>query len=287
MCDSSDAKNGAEVNSEIVSVDDASVVVQNVSKRYVINQSRSDDARTVRTARGSIVVDALRDTSFVVTPGESVGLVGINGSGKSTLLSMLAGGQSPTTGRILTKSKPTLMGVSPALQADLSGERNIYLGCLALGMTPEAAKEQIDLITEWTELGDAIKRPMRTYSSGMSARLAFAISTAIDPEILLIDEALSTGDAAFSARAEDRMKELLNQAGNLFLVSHALGQIESNCKRTLWLNKGSVVADGPTETVIPRYRSWAHLVAKGEEEAARDALDKVREAYRAPRIVFQ
>ncbi len=153
-------------------VERANVVVDNVSKRYVISQGRSSDASMTRVSRGKTVVDAIVNASLIALPGESIGIIGLNGSGKSTLLSMIAGGLAPTSGRILTRSQPTLMGVSPALQPDLSGEHNIYLGCLALGMSPADARAQIPEIAEWTELGEAIKRPMKTYSSGMSARSA-------------------------------------------------------------------------------------------------------------------
>lgn len=265
----------------------ANVVVRKVSKRYVISQSRSDDANTVRASKNMIVVDALTDVSLVAKPSESVGLIGLNGSGKSTLLKLIAGGESPTSGEILVKSQPMLMGVSPALQQSLSGEANIYLGCLALGMTPAEAKEQIGMIAEWTELGDAIKRPMSTYSSGMGARLGFAISTAVNPEILLIDEALSTGDAAFGAKAQERMSELLDRAGNLFLVSHSIGQIEKNCQRTVWINKGRIISDGPTDEVAPTYHEWARLMGKPNKEPAHEYLESIITKYKAPSIVFE
>lgn len=265
----------------------ANVVVRNVSKRYVISQSRSDDANTVRAGKGKIVVDALTDVSLVATPGESIGLIGLNGSGKSTLLKLIAGGETPTNGEILVRAQPMLMGVSPALQQSLSGEANIYLGCLALGMSPKDAKNQIDIIADWTELGDAIKRPMSTYSSGMGARLGFAISTAVNPDILLIDEALSTGDAAFGAKAQERMTALLERAGNLFLVSHSIGQIEKNCERTIWINKGRIIADGLTEEVSPQYHEWARLMGKPNKDPAHEYLESITAEYKAPTIAFE
>lgn len=268
-------------------VEKANVVVDKVSKRYVISQARSDDASVAKAGKGKFVVDAVSDVSLVAYPGESIGLIGVNGSGKSTLLSMIAGGQAPTSGNILTSSQPTLMGVSAALQPALSGEHNIYLGCLSLGMKPADAKEQVAYITEWTELGDAIKRPMQTYSSGMSARLAFAIATAVNPEILMIDEALSTGDATFGAKAEKRMRELLEKAGNLFLVSHAIGQIEQNCKRTIWISKGKIVADGKTEDVSPQYHEWARLMGKDDKQPAHAFLESVQNEYRCPLILLE
>lgn len=279
-----DSLSPAQPGSDIKYVESANVVVDNVSKRYVISQGRSSDASMTRVSRGKTVVDAIVGASLIALPGESIGIIGLNGSGKSTLLSMIAGGLAPTSGRILTRSQPTLMGVSPALQPDLSGEHNIYLGCLALGMSRSDAKEQIGEITEWTELGDAIKRPMKTYSSGMSARLSFAISTAVRPDILMIDEALSTGDAAFGAKASARMHELLDRAGNLFLVSHAIKEIENNCNRAIWISKGRIIADGPTEVVAHQYHEWARLMGKKDKLPAHDYLGEVTASYSSPLV---
>ncbi len=276
-----------ESEPDINYVERANVVVDNVSKRYVISQGRSSDASMTRAGRGKTVVDAIVDASLIALPGESIGIIGLNGSGKSTLLSMISGGLAPTSGRILTRSQPTLMGVSPALQPDLSGEHNIYLGCLALGMSPNDAKDQIGEIAEWTELGDAIKRPMKTYSSGMSARLSFAISTAVRPEILMIDEALSTGDAAFGAKATARMEELLERAGNLFLVSHALGEIERNCSRAIWISKGHIIADGPTDIVATQYREWAKLMGRENKEPAHDFLSDIKQNFKKPLVLLE
>ncbi|MBE7340211.1 ABC transporter ATP-binding protein [Corynebacterium aurimucosum] len=267
-------------------VETANVVVDNVSKRYVISQGRSSDAKQERVSRNKTVVDAINNASLIALPGESIGIIGLNGSGKSTLLSMISGGLAPTTGRILTRSQPTLMGVSPALQPELSGEHNIYLGCLALGMSRREAKAQVTSIAEWTELGDAIKRPMKTYSSGMSARLSFAISTAVRPDILMIDEALSTGDAAFGAKASARMRELLGRAGNLFLVSHSIKEIERNCGRAIWISKGRIIADGPTEVVAPQYHEWARLMGKDDKHPAQEYLSEVTSNYKPPLILL-
>lgn len=277
---------GTENEPDINYIERANVVVDNVSKRYVISQGRSSDASMTRVGRGKTVVDAIVGASLIALPGESIGIIGLNGSGKSTLLSMIAGGIAPTAGRILTRSQPTLMGVSPALQPDLSGEHNIYLGCLALGMSRSDAKAQINEIARWTELGDAIKRPMKTYSSGMSARLSFAISTAVRPDILMIDEALSTGDAAFGAKASGRMQELLERAGNLFLVSHAIKEIEKNCVRTIWISEGRIIADGPTDVVAPQYHEWARLMGREDKGPADQYLSEIKKKYSAPMIIL-
>ena len=274
-------------NQPIEEIDDAAIVVNNVSKRYVISQSRSDDANTVRAGLGKIVVDALKDVSFAVRPSESIGLIGLNGSGKSTLLKLIAGGENPTSGEILVRSQPMLMGVNAALQGNLPGETNIYLGCLALGMSPSEATEQIPLLAEWTELGDAVKRPMSTYSAGMKARLAFAISTAVKPEILLIDEALSTGDAAFGWKARARMNEVLERAGNLFFVSHSIAQVEENCSRVLWINQGELIADGLSSEICSLYTEWAGLMSKDDKTPAKEFLAELPKYHLPAKVIIR
>ncbi|AQQ15789.1 Teichoic acids export ATP-binding protein TagH [Corynebacterium glaucum] len=265
---------------------DPTIVVDNVVKTYAIGRGGSEDLKNSRMLRGRQRVEALKGVSMVVSPGESVGIMGLNGSGKSTLLRLISGGEEPTTGRILVKSRPTLMGVAPALQRDLTGEQNIYLGCLALGMSPAEAREQIGIIAEWTELGEAIHRPMGTYSSGMGARLNFAISTSVNPEILLVDEALSTGDAAFGAKAEQRIGEVIDKAGNLLLVSHDIRTIEKLCDRAVWIHKGEVIEDGPMEEISPLYHEWARLLGKEDKAPAYDFLEGVKLNYSRPAIFF-
>ncbi len=264
--------------------DEPAVVVENVTKTYVIGRGTSEDLKNIRFLKPRQRVDALKGVSFVVDPGETIGVLGLNGSGKSTLLRLISGGEEPTSGRILVRSQPMLLGVAPALQRDLTGEQNIYLGCLALGMTKSEARDQIGAIAEWTELGEAIYRPMGTYSSGMGARLSFAISTAVNPEILMIDEALSTGDAAFAAKAEERISKVVERAGNLFLVSHDIRSIEKMCLRAIWIHKGEAIADGPIGVVAPQYHEWARLLGKEDKEPAGHYLEEIKAAYKKPRI---
>lgn len=228
--------------------------------------------RSLVGAEPRVLVRALAGVSLVARHGESVGIIGSNGSGKSTLLRMIAGVEVPTAGRVVARSTPVLLGVNAALVPDLSGAQNVQLGCLALGMDPSAAENAMPEILELSGIGDAIHLPMRTYSSGMGARLRFAIATAANPEILLIDEALSTGDAAFRERSEERMRGLLNAAGTVFLVSHAAQTIEEMCTRAVWLHRGRVVLDGPAEETARKYRWWAWNVAKGETATAEKLL---------------
>jgi teichoic acid transport system ATP-binding protein len=208
-----------------------------------------------RRGSGRSVVHALKGVSFEVNDGDAVGVVGSNGSGKSTLLSALAGLLSPTSGEILVSDEPKLLGVGAALLPAATGRRNIRLGCLALGMSRDEMDDRVEAIIDFTGLGTAIDRPLRTYSSGMRARLHFAIATAIQPRILLIDEALAVGDKAFREKSSARIKELLGNAGVLLLVSHSLPEVQTMCRRGLWIDQGVVRADGPIEDVIAAYSS--------------------------------
>lgn len=257
-------------------ISDPAVVVDGVGKKYPISGAGRGAGRSPRLHFRAEYVDALRDVSFVARKGESIGIIGRNGSGKSTLLRLIAGGEAVTSGVVYVSSQPTLLGVSPALQGWLTGEQNIYLGLLALGMTPYEAKEKIPEIVEWAELSEAAKRPMNTYSSGMGSKLSFAISTAVRPEILLVDESLSTGDAAFAAKAQERMGNLLSGAGNIFLVSHSSTMIMQNCTRTLWIHNGDLIADGETEEVTGMYREFSSKLQDHDVDKAQQFLENVK-----------
>lgn len=266
-------------------VDNPAVVAENIGKDYLLTGASANDGRSWWKQKRSRTVDALRGVSFVAEKGESIGIIGRNGSGKSTLLRIIAGGEAPTTGTIHVSEQPTLLGVAPALQGWLTGEQNAYLGLLALGMTPTDAREMVPEIIEWTELGEAATRPMNTYSSGMGGKLSFAISTAVSPEILLVDEALSTGDAAFGAKAQARMETLLQNAGNIFLVSHALSVVKQNCDRCIWIHQGDMIADGPTEEVAAQYSEFSDLYRDGSEEHALDFVNEIKKDK--PRLLIE
>ena len=257
-------------------VTDPAVVADCVGKRYPLSGANKGPMRGLCPRFGADYVNALHSVSFVAEKGESIGIIGRNGSGKSTLLRLIAGGEAATSGVVYVSSQPTLLGVSPALQGWLTGEQNIYLGLLALGMQPDEARETIPEIIEWSELGAAAKRPMSTYSSGMGSKLSFAISTAVRPEILLVDESLSTGDAAFAAKAQERMSNLLSDAGNIFLVSHSLPTITQNCERVLWIHNGDLIADGHCGEVTELYTSFSKRLQDGQQEKAQQLVENLK-----------
>jgi teichoic acid transport system ATP-binding protein len=198
-------------------------------------------------------VHAVKDVSFVVNHGEAVGIIGRNGSGKSTLLRAVAGLMPPTNGRVWASGRPSLLGVNAVLLTGLTGAKNVMIGGLALGLTPRQVRERYDGIVDFSGIGDFVDLPMSAYSSGMGARLRFAISTAAAPDILMIDEALATGDAEFQARSRDRIAEIRRDASTVFLVSHSNAAIRESCDRVLWMEQGRLVMDGPTDEVVRAY----------------------------------
>ncbi|WP_431961905.1 ABC transporter ATP-binding protein [Actinacidiphila sp. bgisy160] len=205
------------------------------------------------------MVHAVRGVSFTAYRGESIGLIGSNGSGKSTLLKAVAGLLPAESGKVYTQGQPSLLGVNAALMNDLTGERNVMLGGLAMGMSQEEVRQRYDSIVDFSginEKGDFISLPMRTYSSGMAARLRFSIAAAKSHDVLMIDEALATGDNRFRKRSEARIRELRKEAGTVFLVSHNNKSIRDTCDRVLWLEKGELRMDGPTDEVLKAYEEF-------------------------------
>lgn len=254
-----------------------SLIVNQVSLKYQSKRGLG------QRRRSSDDVRALNHISFTVAPGEFVGLVGRNGSGKSSLLRVIAGVEPPTEGSVYAGAQPNLIGVNAALIGELSGSENILLGCMAMGMSRREAVAARPSIAQLAGLGRALRRPMKTYSSGMQARLRFAISRSGDSDILLIDEALSTGDASFEERSKQSMKEMLDRAGTIFLVSHAAQTVETMCTRAIWLEEGTIVMDGPSKEVARQYRWYAHVLAQGQSAKAKRLLV---DAYRENRRQF-
>ena len=210
-------------------------------------------------------VHAIRGVSFVAYRGDAVGVIGRNGSGKSTLLRAIAGLLPPEQGAVYTTGEASLLGVNAALLDDLTGERNVVLGCLAMGMSPQEVKDRYADIVDFSGVGDFIDLPMRTYSTGMGSRLRFAIASAKSHDVLLVDEALATGDAPFRVKSQQRIEELRAEAGTVFLVAHNLTEIEETCNRVIWLEKGQIVMQGED---VPGIID-AYLNASGGERRTR------------------
>jgi teichoic acid transport system ATP-binding protein len=251
------------------------VVVDDLHVVYRVYGSSSDKGtaasallRMIRRQRRPSIreVHAIRGMSFAAYRGDAVGVIGRNGSGKSTLLRAIAGLLPAEHGAVYTDGHAALLGVNAALLEDLTGERNVVLGCLAMGMSTQETKDAKPRIVEFSGVADFINLPMKAYSTGMGSRLRFAIASAKSHDILLVDEALATGDAEFQRKSHDRIDELRAQAGTVFLVAHQLSEIYETCNRIIWLEKGQIVKAGSdVPGILDDY-----LVASGRDPRFRD-----------------
>ena len=203
---------------------------------------------------GSVIVKGLQNINLKIEAGERVGLIGHNGAGKTTLLRVLSGIYAPTEGEAIINGEcVSLINISLGIDPEATGRENIKLRSAMIGFTPKETKERMEEIIDFSGLGDFIDMPFRTYSSGMQLRLAFAVSTSIRPQILVLDEWLSTGDEEFRHRAEKRMKEVVDSTDILILASHSRALLEENCNRVIWLEHGKVKMDGPPKEVTGNY----------------------------------
>jgi teichoic acid transport system ATP-binding protein len=232
-----------------------------------------------RRTRGSIrEVHAIRGVSFVAYRGDAVGVIGRNGSGKTTLLRAVAGLLPPEQGNVYTDGEAALLGVNAALLDDLTGERNVVLGCLAMGMSKKETREKYPGIVDFSGVGDFVDLPMKTYSTGMGSRLRFAIAASKSQDILLVDEALATGDAEFRVKSHARIDELRKEAGTVFLVAHNLEEVELTCNRVIWMERGTIVTQGEDVIgIIDRY-----IEASGGIPVERDSVTGKRIHSRVP-----
>lgn len=243
----------------------ASLELKNVSVDFTIynSSSRSLKKRLIRVAtggqltqdqKGHVVVRALDTINLKIGQGERVGLIGHNGSGKSTLLRLLCGVYEPTAGTVHSSgSVGSLIDISLGTDPEATGRENIYLRGRLLGIPKEIINEQVDDIIDFSELGNFVDMPLRTYSSGMHLRLAFAVSTLLRPDILLMDEWLSVGDEGFKQKVEARMEALLTNAEILVIASHAPEIILNNCNRVIWLEHGKILLDSDPASTVATY----------------------------------
>jgi lipopolysaccharide transport system ATP-binding protein len=236
----------------------APVSVQALGKRYWLRQAVPATLQhtVIQLVRGvaSKPFWALRGVSFDLRPGESVGVIGANGAGKSTLLRLICGLGRPTTGQIQVDGRvAALLELGAGFHPQLTGRENVYVSAIISGLRRREVNALFDTIVDFAELGDFIDQPLRTYSSGMQMRLAFAVAIHVDPGVLVIDEALSVGDAHFQQKCLDRIEGFKRAGKTLLMVSHDMITVRAFCTRALWLQHGTLVGDGPVDEVVPRY----------------------------------
>jgi teichoic acid transport system ATP-binding protein len=217
-------------------------------------------------SRRAMLIEALRGVSFEVPAGSVYGVIGRNGAGKSTLLRTIAGILPPTSGRVAVWGRVTpLLSLGVGFNRELTGRENILLGGLTAGLTAAEVYDNFDKVEDFAGLGDAINFPMRTYSSGMFGRLAFSVAAHLRPEILLIDEALAAGDAAFKLKSMGKIAELCQQEHcTVLIVSHGLEVVKALAERCVWLDRGIVRSEGPAEDVVAEYMAEEHIEATNQ-----------------------
>lgn len=254
------------------------IIVKNLTKKYKLYNGTKERLLDLITPK-SYGEDfyALAGVSFEAKKGDSIGFIGINGSGKSTLSNIIAGIVPETSGIVKVNGETSLIAVAAGLKADLTGRDNIELKCLMLGFNKQEIKALEPAIIDFSELGKFIDQPVKSYSSGMKSRLGFAISVNVDPEILIIDEALSVGDKAFAEKSLAKMKEFKQQEKTMIFVSHSIGQMKEFCDKILWLEFGTVKDFGTVEEVIPKYelflKKWKKMNKKEREAYRNEGLE--------------
>ena len=259
------------------------VIVKNVFKKYKMYQKTSDKLLDV-ILPGGYGEDfyALQNISFSAKKGDVIGLVGVNGSGKSTLSNIIAGIIPPTTGSVKTIGQTSLIAIASGLNNQLTGRENIELKCLMLGFHKKQIKEMEPDIIEFADIGKFIDQPVKKYSSGMKSRLGFAISVTVDPDILIVDEALSVGDQAFAQKSKNKMFEFKERGKTIFFVSHSMGQIKEFCDQALWLEYGEIKAYGPVTEVIPEYEQFLKRYKAMTKEEQKKFREEVIRKQSAP-----
>lgn len=257
---------------------DISIQVEGLSKCYHIYE-RPRDRLLQMLGRGKKQYFrefwALRDASFSVKRGETVGIIGRNGSGKSTLLQIICGTVAPSIGTVVTHGRvAALLELGAGFNVEFTGRENVMLNAAILGFPAQDMQARMAQVLEFSELGDFLDQPVKTYSSGMYARLAFSIAIHVDPDILIVDEALSVGDARFVAKCMRRIKEIKERGTTILFVSHDVGSIRTLCERVVWLDKGRLVEQGDVFPVTGRYMEFMFRDEQSEEQVLQAEIER-------------
>ncbi|ABG06024.1 ABC transporter related [Rubrobacter xylanophilus DSM 9941] len=248
------------------------VSLRGVSKRYRIyprQRHRLLEAATFGLVRRSRDFWALRDIDLDVHPGTSLGILGRNGAGKSTLLEIISGVLQPTSGTVRTEGKVVMLQMGAGMNPEFTGRENVMLNGLILGIDRRKILERFDEIEAFADIGEFMDQPVKTYSSGMRARLGFAVAINVEPDILIVDETLSVGDAVFRHMCLQKMKEMRDRGTTILFVSHGLGQVKSFCNRAILLHEGRLLFDGETAETLDRYQALLSEIEARRERGGR------------------
>jgi ABC-type polysaccharide/polyol phosphate transport system ATPase subunit len=244
---------------------DYAIQVTNVSMRFNLAKEKVDSLKEymIRILKGKYKIDefyALKDVSFQIPKGDSFAIMGSNGSGKSTMLKVISGIYKPTSGSVMVAGTiAPMIELGAGFDMDLTGKENVYLNGAVLGYPRKFMEESFDRIIDFAELWDFIDVPVKNYSSGMQARLGFSIATLVNPDILIVDEILSVGDAHFRQKCEEKMAEMKQKGTTLVLVSHSMEQVLKVCKHAAWINKGHLMLVGDVQQVCDEYKKNINL----------------------------
>lgn len=252
----------------------AALTVHNLSKSYEIYERPSDILKNLVMKTGDVrSFPVLQDLNFSINKGETVGIIGPNGAGKSTLLRLIAGTMKPSQGSIHVNGRVSaVLELGSGFHPEFSGRENIVFGGLCIGLSRNEISTRMDWVIAFSELGEAIERSLRTYSSGMIARLGFAIAMSVEPDILIIDEALSVGDVQFQRKCFMHMEQLKSKGVTIFFVSHDERSVQHLCNRAILLDKGNIVLDGPPYDVIKEYHRFLFQGTGHKTHAERDIV---------------
>lgn len=238
---------------------ETAIKIENVGMEFNLSQEKTDNLKeyVIKLLKRELMYQsfwALRDISFEVEKGDKLGVLGLNGAGKSTLLKLISGVMKPTEGTITVNGRISpLLELGAGFDQNYTGRENIFLNGAMLGYPKKFIESKFDEIVEFSEVKDFIDVPLKNYSSGMKARLGFSIATVVNPQILILDEVLSVGDAKFKQKSEDKVKSLLDSEVTVLFVSHSIEQVRNLCNKAVWLEKGHLVMQGAADEVCAKY----------------------------------